>query len=152
MSEQFALQHSIKWRDGSLEHMVNVRGADEFEFEQRAEWVIKNAQLFTDLAALFAAANTVATTSAPANSNMNSTPQAAPQPAGGMEVETDKYGNTYVYGHPDAPDLPDGRGKYVQKDWEDRNGNRRKAWIDPIDGPRPFSKGAEKAKIIWLSA
>lgn len=149
MSDAFGVQHSIKWRDGGLEHMVNVRGADEYEFEQRAEWVIKNAQLFTDLAELFRAANVVTGTVTTPDSNMNSTPAPAAS-SGGMETDSDRYGNTYVYGHPDAPDLPDGRGKYIQKDWEDRNGTRRKAWVDPIDGPRPFSKGEQKAKTIWI--
>ena len=67
----------------------------------------------------------------------------------GGEVVEDKYGNQWTYDHPNAPDLPDGRGKYAYKDWVDANGKRRKAWVDPAKGPRPFAKGEKEAAIIW---
>lgn len=80
---------------------------------------------------------------------------AAPQPAaaatGGIEIETNKWGNKFTYNHPDAPDLPDGRGKYIQKDWTTKSGARKQAWVDPTTGPRPAKPGVEEAPIIWIN-
>lgn len=75
---------------------------------------------------------------------------AAPAAAtGGPEQVTDKYGAMFTYQHPDAPALPDGRGMYVFKEWRDKNGNHRKAFVDPVKGPKPFAAGAAEAAIIW---
>lgn len=70
-------------------------------------------------------------------------------PAAGPEIETDKYGAKFTYNHPDAPDLSDGRGKYVLKEWRSQAGKDLKAWVDPIKGPRPARKGEAEAQIIW---
>lgn len=70
-------------------------------------------------------------------------------PAAGPEVETDKYGAKFTYNHPDAPDLADGRGKYVLKEWRSQAGKDLKAWVDPVKGPRPARKGEAEAQIIW---
>lgn len=72
---------------------------------------------------------------------------AAPQSA--VEVVEGKYGDRFTYGHPDAPDLPDGRGKYIFREWKSKDGKHRKAWVDPTVGPRPAKPGAEEAKIVW---
>jgi hypothetical protein len=65
------------------------------------------------------------------------------------EVVTGKYGEKFTYHLVDAPDLPDGRGKYVFKEWTDKNGKARRAFIDPIEGPKPAKPPAQKAPIIW---
>ena len=68
---------------------------------------------------------------------------------GKPEVVTGKYGDKWTYGLSDAPALPDGRGDYVLREWTDKSGKARKAFVDPAKGPKPFSPGAEEAKIIW---
>ena len=67
----------------------------------------------------------------------------------GPEVIHGKFGDKWTYGLSDAPDLPDGRGKYVLREWTDKSNKARKAFVDPSKGPKPFSPGAEEAKIIW---
>lgn len=70
-------------------------------------------------------------------------------PSGQPEQVTDKYGAVYTYNHPDAPALPDGRGLYVYKEWRDKSGKARKAFVDPVKGPKPFAAGAVEAPIVW---
>lgn len=65
------------------------------------------------------------------------------------EEVTGKYGDKFTYNHPDAPDLPDGRGKYVFREWTDKNGKDRRAFIDPMEGPKPTKPAGAKAPIIW---
>ena len=78
------------------------------------------------------------------------TPQAAPvQQMAGPEVVAGKYGDRWTYGLAEAPALPDGRGFYVLREWTDAKQTARKAFVDPAKGPKPFSPGAEEAKIIW---
>ena len=71
-----------------------------------------------------------------------STPQA-------IEVVKDKYGNEWTYGHPDAPDLPDGRGKYAKKKGVSKAGKAYVGWFDPAKGPKPFKPGVAEAETIW---
>lgn len=70
-------------------------------------------------------------------------------PTGAPEVINGKYGDKWTYGLSDAPALPDGRGSYVLREWTDKAGKARKAFVDPIKGPKPFAAGAEEAKILW---
>lgn len=69
--------------------------------------------------------------------------------AGEPEIVTGKFGDKWTYNLSDAPALPDGRGNYVLREWTDKAGKARKAFVDPAKGPKPFSPGAEEAKIIW---
>lgn len=69
--------------------------------------------------------------------------------AGAIEVLKDKYGNEWTYGHPDAPDLPDGRGKYAKKKGVSKAGKTYVGWFDPAKGPKPFKPGATEAETIW---
>jgi len=73
---------------------------------------------------------------------VSSTPQA-------IEVVKDKYGNEWTYGHPDAPELPDGRGKYAKKKGISKAGKAYVGWFDPAKGPKPFKPGAMEAETIW---
>jgi len=66
-----------------------------------------------------------------------------------IEVVKDKYGNEWTYGHPDAPDLPDGRGKYAKKKGVSKAGKAYVGWFDPAKGPKPFKPGATEAETIW---
>ena len=65
------------------------------------------------------------------------------------EVVNGKFGDKWTYGLSDAPALPDGRGNYALREWTDKAGKARKAFVDPSKGPKPFAPGAEEAKIIW---
>ena len=73
----------------------------------------------------------------------------APAAAIGPEKVPGKYGDTFTYGLAEAPALPDGRGHYVLREWTDRQGKARIAFVDPAKGPRPFAPGAVEAKIIF---
>ena len=66
-----------------------------------------------------------------------------------IEVVKDKYGNEWTYGHPDAPDLPDGRGKYAKKKGVSKAGKAYVGWFDPAKGPKPFKPGVAEAETIW---
>jgi hypothetical protein len=76
-------------------------------------------------------------------------PTSAPQ---SIEVVKDKYGNEWTYGHPDAPDLPDGRGKYAKKKGISKAGKAYVGWFDPAKGPKPFQPGATEAETIWAKS
>jgi len=52
---------------------------------------------------------------------------------------------------PDAPDLPDGRGKYILKYVKLKDNSEKKVWVDPAEGPKPCKPGLEKAKQIWVN-
>lgn len=82
-------------------------------------------------------------------SSMGGTVISNDNPSAGPEVETDKYGAKFTYNHPDAKALPDGRGKYILKEWRSQAGKDLKAWVDPVKGPRPARKGDDEAPIIW---
>jgi hypothetical protein len=75
-------------------------------------------------------------------------PAAAPT---GLEMVQDRWGNTFTYGHPSAPDLPDGRGKYIQKSGVSKAGKPYLAWVDPAKGPKPAQPGAVEAKPIYIN-
>ena len=66
-----------------------------------------------------------------------------------IEVVKDKYGNEWTYGHPDAPQLPDGRGKYAKKKGVSKAGKSYVGWFDPAKGPKPFKPGVAEAETIW---
>ncbi len=70
-------------------------------------------------------------------------------PAGALETLADRWGNQWTYGLPDAPDLPDGRGKYALKAGTSKAGKPYKAFFDPAKGPKPFPKGQFEAEPIW---
>lgn len=56
--------------------------------------------------------------------------------ASGGKVETDKFDNTYEFGHPKAPATP--HGPAVLKTWKERSGKTRKSWVDPRTAPSGY--------------
>lgn len=66
-----------------------------------------------------------------------------------IEQIVDKYGNEWTYGHPEAPMLPDGRGRYARKKGKSKAGKVYTGWFDPAKGPKPFPKGEVEAEAIW---
>lgn len=83
------------------------------------------------------------------DAGLNPTPVAAGTSAAAIEVIMDRYGNEWTYGHPDAPALPDGRGKYAKKKGTSKAGKPYIGWFDPSKGPKPFTPGAVEAETIW---
>ena len=83
------------------------------------------------------------------DAGLNPQPVVAGTTAQSIEVVKDKYGNEWTYGHPDAPDLPDGRGKYAKKKGISKAGKAYTGWFDPAKGPKPFKPGAVEAETIW---
>ena len=61
----------------------------------------------------------------------------------GPQVATDKYGNTWTYNLPNAPESST-RGAFILKSWVDKTGKPRKKWFDPAAGP--LWSGAKVAK------
>lgn len=93
-------------------------------------------------------ATSVITDAFPGATVVSETP-AAPVAAAAIEVIMDRYGNEWTYGHPDAPALPDGRGKYAKKKGTSKAGKAYVGWFDPAKGPKPFPPGATEAETIW---
>lgn len=85
-------------------------------------------------------------------SGLVATPVTVPSTPQAIEVVKDKYGNEWTYGHPDAPDLPDGRGKYAKKKGVSKAGKAYVGWFDPAKGPKPFKPGVAEAETIWTKA
>lgn len=83
------------------------------------------------------------------DAGLNPQPVAAGTAPQSIEVVKDKYGNEWTYGHPDAPDLPDGRGKYAKKKGVSKAGKAYVGWFDPAKGPKPFKPGVTEAETIW---
>jgi hypothetical protein len=83
------------------------------------------------------------------DAGLNPTPVSAGSSPASIEVIKDRYGNEWTYGHPDAPDLPDGRGKYAKKKGISKAGKAYTGWFDPAKGPKPFTPGAVEAETIW---
>lgn len=78
--------------------------------------------------------------------------QAQPAATGPVETVTDRYGNQWTYGLTEAPDLPDGRGKYAKKRGTSKAGKSYVGWFDPAKGPKPFKPGAVEAETIWMKS
>jgi hypothetical protein len=134
--------------------LFTIRGENVDEFVSRLIEVASDeriADAIGDIQSLGGHAPAVAAVKAEIGATViETTVASAPVSTAGPSVESDKYGAAWTYSHPEAPALPDGRGQYVLKEWTDRNGKARKAFVDPSKGPRPFAKGAVEADIIWL--
>jgi hypothetical protein len=145
----FAIQANYKWGPDRKEHMLNIQGDDSIEFEMNLAWVRDNIQEIVSLADLIVGGAVVTAVTSP----QGTTAVAATAPSGdtSVAIESDKWGKKFAYGHPDAPDLPDGRGKYILKYVTLKDGTEKKVWVDPAEGPRPCKPGSAKAKQIWVN-
>lgn len=135
--------------------LLTVRGDSADEFFNNIEYL--DSDILAAIGRLQEAARAVsvvtAAVSQPAVVN-DPTPQYAPapstEPTGSLETIADTWGNQWTYGLPDAPDLPDGRGKYALKAGvSKKTGKPYKAFFDPAKGPKPFPKGQYEADPIW---
>lgn len=150
----FAIQGNYKWGPPRAEHMLNVQGDSPEEFEHNLDWVTDNIQSIVAVGDLLNGASVATATFAQVDSNIAATvttPAASSGTGEGLSVEEDRWGKKFAYGHPDAPDLPDGRGKYILKFVKLKSGEEKKVWVDPAEGPRPCKPGSAKAKQIWVN-
>jgi hypothetical protein len=76
---------------------------------------------------------------------------AAPVASGGGDTVVDKYGNTWIYNLPEAPEC--GRGKMVLKHGTAQaTGKPYKGFYDPASGPNwvgPKVPKESQASVIW---
>ena len=144
-TEDWYLQASKRTSNGDL---INVRGRNADEFNQNLIDASESAHL---IAAFFAAVDDASKVGGPPAPQAHPTPavsapqqyqQAAPHqapvaPQGGVEVEVDKWGGRWTYGHPQAPQTQ--RGPAVIREWQAQSGKMMKRWADPAAGPRYFA-------------
>ena len=132
--------------------LLTVRGDSIEEFDNNIGELATSLQGVTDLQEAVRAVGVVAAavSDQPAQAALATHYDAAPAaPAGEVETLPDRYGNQWTYNLPDAPDLPDGRGKYALKAGTSKAGKPYKIFSDPAKGPKPFPKGAFEAEAIW---
>jgi hypothetical protein len=142
---------TVKTARGSL---VTVRGddADHFVLNTRAAVIAEigaEVQMLEDT--ILGGGTATPVTAAPAAQASAAPTMVAAAAPQALEIVTGKYGDTYTYGHPDAPTLPDGRGAYILREWVAKSGKKMRAWVDPIKGPKPASRGAEEAPLVWAN-
>lgn len=133
--------------------LLTVRGETVSQFVDRLRELAEDPQIEEALGTVQALGGVAAAVAGLGATVIASTaPATAPTPSTseGPTLLTDKYGGEWTYNHPDAPDLPDGRGKYALHAWKSKAGKFLKAWKDPAKGPKPFSPGSEEAPLIWV--
>jgi hypothetical protein len=138
------LQVNFKLIDGTL---INVYAGDQAELESLLTTIQDTASLVQSVSQSLG--NTV-------RSSAVSAPQqgavGAPAVAGEGERVPDKYGNTWVYGIPTAPDCANGK-MILKEGISEKTGKPYKGWYDPAAGPRwqgPKIAVEFRAKTIWI--
>lgn len=137
--------------------LLTVRGDTVEDFANNAEDLISKLGVINELQeavrAVAVAGAGLSAATPPLNTPVGGT-QPAPADFGpvtqGPEQLTDRWGNQWTYGLPDAPALPDGRGNYALKVGTTKAGKPYKAWFDPAKGPKPFTKGSVEAEPQWI--
>lgn len=140
--ESTKFQVNFKTPDGTL---INLYAASKEELE-----ALLTAA--SDFSALIVSTSQAFGGSAPAAAVYASAPAVASAPsAGGEETVVDKYGNTWVYNSPSAPECS--RGKMVLKHGKAQaTGKPYKGWFDPAAGPKWTGAKVPKdqqAATIW---
>ena len=130
--------------------LLTVRGENVDEFASRITELASHAaamDAITDLQTLAVTAEAITTVKEAVGGTVISVTS---QASGPREVN-DQWGGVWTYGLAEAPALPDGRGQYVKKNWTDKSGKARVAWIDPSKGPESFPKGQTEAPIKFIN-
>lgn len=146
-SETTKLQVNFKLSDGTL---INVYADNAGELESLLTTIQDTAPLVQSVSQSLG--NSVRTSTVSGGSQGASAGGAAPAPSGEGERVPDRYGNTWVYGIPTAPDCAN--GKMVLKEGiSEKTGKPYKGWYDPAAGPRwqgPKIAAELRAKTIWV--
>ena len=144
-------QVNYKLADGTL---INLYAASVQELETGLADIAMNAlNIKTTGSDLGVGASAPAAAPAPTVAAVaaafNATPVAAP--AGGAQEVRDRYGNLWVYNHPDAPSCA--RGVMVLKHGTAQaTGKPYKGWFDPAAGPNWSGVKVpkeEQSQTIW---
>lgn len=146
-------QVNLKTPNGAL---INLYATSDFELKEQLDSLRERlAPEIAAVDALLTGASVVASTP-PASQQVSQqqAPQAPPQqqyqqqPAQQAQVQQgprekqDRWGNTWVYDHPDAPQTP--RGPAVMKVWTAQSGKLTRRWSDPASGPEWFEQRKPK--------
>lgn len=147
-SETTKLQVNFKLMDGTL---INLYADNAGELESLLTTVQDTAPLIQGVSQSLG--NSVRTsTFSGGGSGAPAGGSAAPAPTGEGEKVPDRYGNTWIYGIPTAPDCAN--GKMVLKEGiSEKTGKPYKGWYDPAAGPRwngPKIAQEFRAKTIWI--
>lgn len=136
------LQVNFKLSDGTL---INVYADSAQELESLLTTIQDTAPLVQSVSQSLGNSGRTSTFSGGGQAS-------APAPVGEGERVADKYGNTWIYGIPSAPDCAN--GKMVLKEGiSEKTGKPYKGWYDPAAGPRwqgPKIAQEFRAKTIWI--
>jgi hypothetical protein len=136
------LQVNFKLSDGTL---LNVYADNAQELESLLTTIQDTAPLVQSVSQSLGNTPRTATFSGSGQAT-------APAPTGEGERVPDKYGNTWVYGIPTAPDCANGK-MILKEGISDKTGKPYKGWYDPAAGPRwngPKIAQEFRAKTIWI--
>jgi hypothetical protein len=136
------LQVNFKLSDGTL---VNIYADNAQELESLLTTIQDTAPLVQSVSQSLG--NTPRTATVPSSGQAT-----APAPTGEGERVPDRYGNTWVYGIPTAPDCANGK-MILKEGISDKTGKPYKGWYDPAAGPRwngPKIAQEFRAKTIWI--
>lgn len=137
------LQVNFKLADGTL---VNIYADSSQELESLLTTIQDTAPLIQGVSQSLG--NSVRTSTVSSGGQAS----APAQTSGEGERVADRYGNTWVYGIPSAPDCAN--GKMVLKEGvSEKTGKPYKGWYDPAAGPRwngPKIAQEFRAKTIWV--
>ena len=141
------LQVNFKLNDGTL---INVYADNSLELETLLTTIQDTAPLIQGVSQSLG--NSVRSSAVPSAGAGTSNGHSAPAPTGEGERVPDKYGNTWVYGIPTAPDCANGK-MILKEGISEKTGKPYKGWYDPAAGPRwqgPKIAQEFRAKTIWI--
>lgn len=141
------LQVNFKLMDGTL---INVYADNAGELESLLTTIQDTAPLIQGVSQSLG--NSVRSSAVPSTGAGTSNGHSAPAPTGEGERVPDKYGNTWVYGIPTAPDCANGK-MILKEGISEKTGKPYKGWYDPAAGPRwqgPKIAQEFRAKTIWI--
>ena len=145
--ESTKLQVNFKLSDGTL---LNIYADNAQELESLLTTIQDTAPLVQGVSQSLGSAVRSSTVSSSGSGSANGSSGFASSGEG--ERVPDRYGNTWVYGIPTAPDCAN--GKMVLKEGvSEKTGKPYKGWYDPAAGPRwngPKIAQEFRAKTIWI--
>lgn len=144
------LQVNFKLMDGTL---INIYADNSGELESLLTTIQDTAPLIQGVSQSLG--NTVRSStvsSGGAGASAGSAPATQATATGEGERVPDRYGNTWVYGIPTAPDCANGK-MILKEGISEKTGKPYKGWYDPAAGPRwqgPKIAQEFRAKTIWI--